>query len=458
MRRNTFNLSHEHKLTTDMGWLVPVQAIECLPGDTMQLQTSLLARVAPLVNPVMHHVEIRVHHWYVPNRILWDGWEDFIVGKVDTTVPTITTQSSDTLIDHLGIPPFPALEINALPIRAYNMIWNEFYRDQDLSPTRSEDNAELARICWEKDYFTIARPEPQQGEGTEIPLGIDTAIPVQQRSATDDSTQNLMLDAGKAYAGAISSPQRLVASAQGGDAVGGIDINQFRRAMALQRFAEARAKYGERYVDYLRFLGVNPSDGRLDRPEYLGGGKQNINFSEVLATAEGTNTNVGDMSGHGIAGVRTRRARKMFEEHGWVLSLLSARPKTVYMDNVPKKYLRSDVMDYWQKELEILPWQEIRQNEVHYNGDPDTLFGYIPRYSEYRHELNYVSNGFREAMSHVDWHMARTFQNPPALNHSFVECTPTDRIFAAPEDGNDLIINAHNRVTARRLVRATASI
>lgn len=485
MQRNFFDLSHEHKLSTDMGYLVPVMTEEVLPGDTFIASTSLLARVAPLVNPVMHNVEIRVHHWYVPNRLLMDGWEELITGKDDVAeVPrlTIDTVQNSELADHFGMYPEIGNEVSCLPFRAYNMIWNEFYRDQDLMQPRSADDMTLARICWEKDYFTVARPAPQQGSAIELGfssgevpvsgIGIRSAdgFPVttgtfKMSDGTTHTADNVDGDRMSWFDSNVSGPTlrqdpnltthpRVYADLS--QATGGIDLNDLRQALALQRFAEARMRFGSRYVDYLRFLGVNPSDGRLDRPEFLGGGKQQVNFSEVIAMAEGQTTNVGDLYGHGIAGLRSRRFRKMFEEHGWVLSLLSVRPKTVYMQSNHRKFKRKHAMDFWQKELEVLPWQTVYQNEVHGNGDETQVFGYVPRYEEYRYGYSYVSGSFRDGPE-VDWHMARDFATPPLLNETFVECTPTDRIYG-DNQMPEMLINAYNSVKAMRLVRKQASL
>lgn len=467
MARSMFNLSSEHKLSTDMGLLVPVCTEEVLPGDTFIHSSSALARVAPLVNPVMHRCDMRIHHFFVPNRLLWDGWEGFITGRDDTTVPTVdpVAGGSFDLTDHMGVDREYTGLVNCLPIRAYNMIWNEFYRDQDLQAERAEDAVTLARCCWEKDYLTVARPSPQQGDAQTIPLGAgEGQLKGLYRGASGTPSEGTITPIGDTAGGNIAAADAQFIYKHNATPVtidfstasGGIDINDLRRSMALQRFAEARAMFGERYIDYLRFLGVNPSDGRLSRPEYLGGGRQVINFSEVLATAEGATSEVGDMYGHGIVATRSRRYRKMFEEHGWVMSLLSVRPKTVYQDGVPRKFTRLDAMDYWQKELEVLPWQEVKTLEVHYQGNLTDVFGYAPRYEEYRASQSFVSGSFRKG-TEEDWHFARSFASLPTLNGSFVECTPTDRVYS---DTNmpELLINVRNSILAKRLVRGTAQL
>ncbi|AXL14861.1 major capsid protein [Microviridae sp.] len=476
VRRNEFDLSHEHKLSLDMGWLVPCMVEEVLPGDTFLHKASALARVAPLAKPLMHRVELRMHSFFVPNRILWDQWENFITGETTTEdKPTQFVQAGDKLADHMGIPPTAGLEVDALPFRAYAMIYNEYYRDQDLQPEISLDNTELQRICWQKDYFTVARPKPQQGEA--VPLGFQSGLAPVNGIGWTSASSNSGLSSFKETVGAQpSGAARGAATNQSGVFIaedpdntnrpfvhadlsgveGGIAIDDLRRSMALQRFAEARMRFGHRYVDYLRYCGVNPSDGRLSRPEYLGGGKDTLNFSEVLATADGTSTNVGDLYGHGIGMGNSGLYRKYFEEHGWVITLISARPKTVYSEALPKKFLRTDPMDYHQRELEVMPWQEVRQNEVHKNGDPNTIFGYVPRYEEYRHSTSQVSGTLRGGTEN-DWHMAREFSTPPSLNGSFVECTPTERIYS-DASMPDLIVNVMHSLRARRGIGQTASM
>lgn len=476
MRRSQFDLSHEHKLSFDMGQLVPIAAEEVLPGDTFIGSTSLLARVAPLVNPVMHRVNIRVHHWYVPNRLLMPEWEDFITGSDDELqVPQFElTEDSLPLADHMGIAPKVGLRVNDLYFRAYRLIYNEMYRDQDLQEPVADTDYTIKRCAWQKDYFTTARPTPTLGE--PINLGFQVGeLPVQSNHSNikvyndEDPEQG---DLGT-YPNANQGQRVGVATnpAQGGrmrwgnetglivnlaEAEGAIDLDELRQALAMRRFQEARMRFGSRYIDYLRFLGVNPSDGRLDRPEYLGGGKQEISFSEVLATAEGGGTQVGDLYGHGIAGLRSRRYRKMFEEHGIVLSLISVRPNTVYMNAVHRKFTRADLYDYWQKEMEVQPWQVMYESEVHQDGDPAKIFGYVPKHEEYRFGTSYVSGSFRDGPE-KDWHMGREFETPPTLNSSFIECDPTDRIYG-DKNMPDMLVNAYNRIIARRLVRRSASL
>lgn len=491
--RNEFNLSHEHKTTVDMGELIPVMCEEVLPGDTFLHRATALARIAPLAHPLMHRVELRMHTFYVPNRVAWNAynkqgddplglgvdldWEDFITGEDDTAVAPFADKSVSpgSLWDYMGVPRNYAGPIDNTPLIAVNMIWNHYYRDQQLQNERGLTEGGTMRCAWQKDYFTICRPSPQQGEPIDIPVGVGTAnVAFQPGSPTSplwkaiDGSNPFTAPASLDHTGtgitrstntadenlAYDPAGSLAADFTGSNAA--IAIDDLRRSIALQRFAEARMRYGSRYVDYLRYLGVNPSDGRLDRPEYLGGGKEILNFSEVLSTADTTETNVGDMYGHGIGLGRQNGYRKMFEEHGWVITLLSARPKTVYSQALPRKFMRDAFDSYWQKELELLPWQEVKEQEVYAAGSAETVFGYTPRYEEYRHGCSHVSASMRGG-NEQDWHMSRDFDQAPVLNGSFIECTPTDRIY---QDTNmpDLILNVMHDIRARRLVGATASM
>lgn len=484
--RGNHNLSHTRLATFDMGELVPIACMEVLMGDTFVHATSALLRAATLVTPVMHPVDVRIHHWYVPNRVIWEDWDDFITGQNDELqVPTLDSDSSWTpLWDNLGVPD-GAGSVSALPIRAYNKIWNEFYRDQDIQAKINEEtNVTLQRVNWGKDYFTTARPNPQQGTAISIPFASGTQAPVLGVSFGENNTAGtpglqtrgvvpsedvaaaggpgIVVSAatGNSFiktqsAGAISGTNRPQIFADLAEASGGgIDVNEFRMAMAMQRHLEARNRWGSRIQDYLAYHGVKPRDGRLDLPEYLGGGKTTIAFSEVLATAEGTNTNVGDQAGHGISAIRTRRYGHFFPESGWMLTLMSVRPKGIYADQLHRQWLRSLKDDFWQKEYESFGPQAVVTKEVygpHVNATD--VFGYQGRHDEYRRHPSYVSGGFRDIDD--DWHMARFFSSAPALNPTFLACLPTDRIYADNSEPECRVMCSHH-IRAKRLVSKRA--
>lgn len=494
MKRNKFNLSH-YKLTTfDQGQLIPCGVLEVLPGDTFQMSTSALIRVTPLLAPVMHPVQVRVHHWYVPYRLVWDNFEKFITGGPDgfdaSVFPTKTNSPGvKSLADYLGLPTGTSITYSALPTRAYQLIFNEWYRDQDLVTlanmvtTDGNDtgtSSTLQSVAWEKDYFTSARPWLQKGPEVTIPLvgeapikGIGVAptstVPVagplthKESTGVDRSYANSFAGAQwassiglEATDGTANADPKVFADLTG---VGAANINDLRLAFALQRYEEARARYGSRYTEYLRYLGVRSSDARLQRPEYLGGGKQTIQFSEVLQTTPDVadpDTGVGDLKGHGIGAMRSNRFRKFFEEHGVILSLISVKPRTMYTQGVPRMFSRRTKEDFWQKELEHIGQQEIANKEIYAAAAaPDGVFGYQDRYDEYRRQESQVTGEFRTTSLDY-WHMARQFAAEPVLNSSFVQSNPTKRIYAEQTD-NSLWVMINHRVTARRMLSRTGT-
>lgn len=476
MKRSKHSLSHYNLHTMDMGQLIPISWFEALPGDSIRMSSSALLRVSPLVTPVMHPVQVRIHHWFVPNRIMWDGWENFITG-VDTEDPPpfMTHQpTAKTLPDYMGIGPYTGAvthSFSLFPIRAYNKTYNEFYRDQDLQAPVSEDSLDVQNVAWEKDYFTAARPTSQQGDPVTMSLGTRAevrGIGIRQGDAFTNAGEEVIESDGEVREYASSQDTQdgtnIFEIEENPDIPGapniwadlstatGVDINQIRLLFALQRYKEARAQYGSRYTEYLRYLGVRSSDARLQRPEYLGGGKATISFSEVLRTG-GTNNEgepLGEMGGHGIAAVKSRRWVKFFEEHGIVLTLASVRPRSIYVNGIHRSWSRETKEDYWQKELELIGQQQVLKKEVYAaTATANEHFGYQDRYAEYRHLPSYVSSEFRNTLN--DWHLARIFGSAPSLNSDFVKCVPSKRIHAE-QTQNSLWGMFSHHIQARRLV------
>lgn len=491
MRRAKHSLSNYKLFTCDMGELIPIGLTEVLPGDSLQQATSALVRCSPLLAPVMHPVSVRIHHWFVPFRLIWDEWEDFITagpnGTSLPTFPTITLPNPTTvgsLADYLGIPnALNAPQVSALPFRAYGLIWNENYRDQDLtaevvvntaSGADATTSTALKNAMWEKDYYTSSRPWEQKGPTVTIPLGTSANVKAQATEHTTGASAGLTMRTTTGGFPAATSPLG-IANASGGVAAGtnamtggttvypsnlyadlsgasAITVNALRQALALQSFEEARARYGSRYTEYLRYLGVKSSDARLQRPEYLGGGKQTIQFSEVLATAEtGSTTKVGDMKGHGIAAMRSNRYRRFFEEHGYVVSLMSVIPKTMYVQGIARHWNRRTKEDFWQREFQHIGQQAVKNKEVYAAAAaPDGTFGYQDRYDEYRRTENTIAGEFRTTALDY-WHMGRIFASEPALNGTFVASVPTKRNFAS-QSTDVLYVMARHNIQARRLV------
>lgn len=516
MRRSKFSLSYKHLLSFNMGDLVPIGLLEVLPGDSIQHATSALVRLSPMLAPVMHKVDIKIHHWFVPHRLCWEGFEDFITGgpdgEDDTVAPTVTVDDNDIavgdLLDHLGVRPLTAGTFSAIPLRAYGLVFNEYYRDQDLdtpltvsiaSGSDTTTNRNMQRIRWSKDYFTSSRPWEQKGPDITLPLG--TSAPVtgsayvkglaSRGTPTWDIVSGNVTEAGGSVISASNSDGNRWASLDPGtgmtaavrqigssvrpgvyvdtneigtgatpwtadlSSASAITVRALREALALQRFQEARARYGSRYPEYLRYLGVSPQDARLQRPEYLGGGRAPVQISEVLQTAEGTNP-VGEMRGHGIGGMRSNRYRRFIPEHGYVLSLAAIEPKAIYADGLERHWSRTTREDYWMKELEFIGQQEVLNKEVYFaHATPNGVFGFQDRYREYREKFSRISGEFRTVLDH--WHFARLFSSDPALNSTFVACIPAqDRVFAVPSQ-NVVYAMVRHSIQARRLVSASAA-
>ena len=479
MKRNKFSLSHYKLLSADMGELVPCGLTEVLPGDTVQQATSLLVRVSPMVAPVMHPVHVKVHHWYVPHRLVMTDFENFITGGptgTDATVwPTISSGAGfavGSLADYLGCPTgVAAMPVSALPFRGYGLIWNEFYRDQDLQTPLvvskaagldTTTNTALQFSCWEKDYFTTSRPSPQKGTAVGIPIG--TSAPVKINALGASSSTFGMLDSANVLKGFTVTPAGSLGIIQNAAASQGMfadltsataaTISQLREAFAIQKYKENRMRYGSRYVEYLASaFGVKSSDGRLDRPEYLAGGKQVIQFSEVLqtgGTSAGAPTGVGNLTGHGIGAVRSNRYRKYFEEHGYVFSFLVVQPKTMYAQGLARHWNRRIKEDFFQRELQHVGQQPVLNKELYaLHASPDATFGWQDRYDEYRRTESGIGGEFRTTLDY--WHMARLFGSSPALNAAFVSSNPTKRINQVTT-ADVLWIMANHSIQARRIV------
>lgn len=491
MKRNLFSLSHKMNFSCDQGELIPIGLVEVLPGDIFRHGTSLLVRLAPMLAPMFSQLNVTVFQFYVPTRICWDDFEKFITGGPDgddaSVHPYIAFPSGvavGSLADYFGIPPGVNNVggtgadggVSAIPFRAYAKIFNEWIRDEDLddelvvSTASGQDtttNTTLQNIRWEKDYFTSARPFEQKGPTVTIPVGGNA--PVIRNSS---STNNALIRV--AATGALAGSTPLQSESPTGNlisgaatplqldpngtmlanlsAVTGIPVTELRLANALQRFMELSSHRGSRYVEYLlsRF-GVRSSDARLQRPELLSRSKQVVQVSEVLATAEGTDTDVGDLKGHGIAAMRSNRYMRMFEEHGYVLTLMAVQPKTFYPQGLHRTWSRRDKYDYFQPETQFIGDQEVLNKEVYAGAAvPGGTFGWTPRYDEYRGMFNRIAGEFRT--TDLDfWHQARIFSSEPALNAAFVTSNPTERVFAVPSQ-DVLYVTANHSIQARRVI------
>lgn len=493
MKRSKHSLSNYKLLSMNQGMLVPIGLVEVLPGDTFRHSTSAFIRVAPLIAPVMHPVHVYIHHYFVPHRLVWVNFEPFITGGPDglnaSVFPYMTSTAGNNgvggLLDYLGVPTgTTGRTFSALPNRGYNMIYDEYYRDQDLNPAAGFSTADgsdsgtsnaLRSVSWGKDYFTTSRPWTQKGPEVSIPLvgnapitglGIVGTPYVGPIAVTETdgaaSYPNYYTDTAAATQSAIlasgagaNAPPSIYADLTNSSSV---NINELRFALGLQRYEEARARYGSRYTEYLAYLGVRSSDARLQRPEYLGGGRQTIQFSEVLQSAPTTSGNVagvGNLKGHGTAALRSNRYQRFFEEHGYVISVMFVRPVTIYAQGLARHWSYSVKEDFWQKELENLGQQEVYNREVYLpHTTPAGVFGYQDRYDHMRRMESSIAGEFRNLLT--EWHMARIFSADPALNASFVTANPTNRIYVSTAT-QQLYVMANHSIQARRMVSKIAS-
>lgn len=473
-KKSKFDLSHERKLSLNMGDLVPIMAQEVLPGDRFKVQTEVMMRLAPMLAPVMHRVNVFVHNWFVPNRLIWNEWQDFITGgKEGDLAPVVPffravplTNSglftNGTLADYFGLPTVPAslpaitnqYKISALPFRAYQLIYNENYRDQNLSdpvdfslgsgevvPNTQAfiDLLTLRKSSWEKDYFSSSLPWAQRGGAASAPVNYDSpADPSVLRSAASGAIlpgQTLASDANGILIGNPGNTQALLEQAAT------VDANELRKMFRVQEWLEKNARGGARYIEVLlKHFGVMSSDARLQRPEFLGGATSPVVISEVLSNfqfsgdAEGLPQ--GNMAGHGISVGNSNGFTRKFEEHGWVISILRVVPRTSYQQGIPKAFRRFDKFDYPWPTFANLGEQEVKDSEIYAEYEapadsPDGTFGYQERYAECKYGFNTVHGDFRDSLAY--WHEGRIFTSKPALNENFVTADPSHRIFAVED-------------------------
>lgn len=466
-KSNVFDLTHDVKLSLNMGELVPIMCVDCVPGDKVQLSCDSLLRFSPLVSPVMHRMDVTMHYFFVPNRLVWKNFDPFITNR-NTHVPPFWKMSAEAydesrLADYLGIPkPTGDIEISAIPFAAYQLIYNEYYRDQNLIPAVSfelqdgdndiigEEMFRLRRRAWEHDYFTAALPFAQAGAPVSIPLG-DVVLKDDWAADAAASSTYPKFEApdGTYEAGDVNQdlnaptgPIALKTGLKEGaayDPAGTLEtesttINDLRRAFRLQEWLEKVARGGRRYTEYvLSMFGVKSSDARLQRPEYITGTKSPVVISEVLNTTGTVDAPQGNMAGHG-ASVTTGKFGSFFcEEHGYIIGIMSVMPKTAYQQGIPKHFLRlKDTFDYYQPPFAHIGEQAVLNKELYVNhSDPDGTFGYVPRYAEYKFQPSRVAGDFRTTLNF--WHLGRIFETEPNLNQEFIECNPTHRVFAVTD-------------------------
>lgn len=534
-KRHGFDLSQERKFTCNMGKLIPIMYEEVYPGDDFKVRTNQVIRLQPMTAPVMHRVDVYTYYFFVPFRLLWKDWENFITGgKYGNDSPNkdgsnpyvipyvnITSPSKRSLAAYFGMPCVQnytdqttydpgTYSVNAFPFRAMAKIWNDWFMDEFLDEEIefSEDGGLDATIntttlyskSWQKDRFTNARISEQLGNPVYLPIGLDAPVSVYGdgkgikllRKTTSDVMGDVTMSAwtdrdysngariGSLGLGEMSNDNvgttvGTIADVQEGSIIGlsrstvygasgiigtanlqtatGVAVSQVKTAFRVQQFMTEQARGGYRYVEHiLTHFGVHSPDGRLQRAEFLGGGRSPITVSEVLQTSETSSTPQGNMSGHGINVNSNHAFTKAFNEYGCIIGLMCILPRTSYQQGIDRQFLRENKYDYLTPLLAPINQQAVLYKELYTTGvasDDNAIWGYQDQYDELRHRQNIVAGDMVDNMN--DWHFGRIFASRPTYNASFVKADPSKRMFAVTDDTEDCcIVDLLNRVHAVR--------
>lgn len=531
---NKFSLDHDKMLTAQMGKAYPILCQEMVPGDRFRVQSDMMCRTVPLVSPAFGSLKAYVHYFFVPNRLVWDQWEDFITGGEDGTdrpVPPYVTYSDlladahirsgandncgvGCLWDYFGIPignfdggsGANQTPISMLPFRAYALIWNEYYRDQNVDTEISIDTSLSGRIRlgsdrmfpftfhydiqfrrWLKDYFTSALPTPQRGPDVTLPIAGQANVQLDPNWKTTPGNQRPIptfldpnapatpgsSDVQPGYLFGTTSSDSTKYSFGAGEDQGlsrhlaydpngtlkadlatatAVTINDLRRAIALQKFYEISARAGSRYKETIMgHFHVTSSDARLQRPEYLGGGVSTINISEIPQTsATGSASPQGNLAGKGFGIGRSNRSSFFAEEHGYLIGILSIVPDAIYFQGVHKSWTRLNQEDYYWPSFAHLGEQPILKSELYCDNQHNTfsqLFGYAPRYAEYKYAPSTIHGLFRTQLA--NWIFARKL-SAANLNSDFLQVPNITNPYAVQDDTDKYLIWISHRIDALR--------
>lgn len=481
--RSSFDRSHGHKTTFDAGWLIPIFVDEALPGDTFSCNLSAFARLATPIFPIMDNMFMDTQFFSVPIRLLWDNWQRFNGEQrnpgdsIDFLVPQITAPvggyAEASIHDYFGLPTKVAgFSHSALWHRAYNLIYNEWYRDENLQNSVTVNTGDgpdaptdytLLRRGKRHDYFTSCLPWPQKGPGVTIPLG--TTAPVVSSGAAINwhpvgqvNPRQVMMSATAGnpitYAGAVLGSTLGASFGVSGTSTTGLmadlstatsaTINSLRQAFQIQRIYERDARGGTRYTELIKsHFGVTSPDARLQRPEYLGGGSTPVNISPVPQTAPTTaagETPQGNLAAYGTVGLNQHAFTASFTEHCVILGIVSVRADLNYQSGLNRMWSRRTRFDFYLPALSHIGEQAVLQKEIFCDGvsaNDGKVFGYQERFAEYRYKPSLITGLFRSnATAPLDaWHLAQKFTTAPVLGSTFiVEDPPVDRVIAVPSE------------------------
>ena len=504
--RSFYDRTHDVKGDIELGKMYPIMHEEIYPGDTVSDVSEILIRVSPMIRPIMHEINAYLRFFFVRNWTISDNFDEMITRGPNGTSEEINPMNSanytvaeGSVWDWLNVNPgvYDKDQFNLLPLRAYNKVYNDWYRPQNQVPDEiSLDSTDMQYTTWERDYFTSALPFTQRGPEVFMPLGttapvIGNGTPIGLSSngtttyaALSKAANTSTVDArvypdGTGIGSAVTNFKLTPVAQDSGmiadlSSVSGISINDWRMYLQVQAWQELNALGGVRYPEsVLAHFGVVTPDARVERAEYLGFMKVPLRISEVLQTSatEAGVTPQGNLAGHGIGADRRGIFKRSFTEHGWIIGILTVVPKSGYNQGIPMEYQRKSALDYMWPLFTRLGMREIPIKTL-YTGaylkdgavvspgttgavwtpvsDPDETFGYNTIYDELRYKSNTVHGKFRSNMAF--WHLNRIFATKPTLSQTFVECHPdTDRVLEVTTEGFAQVQIVHRLKCYRQL-------